>query len=305
MTCKRNGAVTVAWRILVRYSVRLQRRLNSDRKRRVLRFSWVSTYDGNKVALLLLESNYGACCLSLSPRRRKGGVRTGRRRWRADVSLKARRHQRWWDDNDQPQARWCFPNNNLSRLHLFCLLVNDPRSYNHVKGDDMRDSNPTFSCCLARVAIPCQVQQPGTAPPSGSKRSSFLSFFFHFWSKNSAETWNNRSPRSKEHFGAKKLEIYLRQKSRFWSVHACLKTLTMVSIETKVVSRDSFLDKLSEKTLLEWILRRITCFLTGAQCAPPPPPPGFWSTQKSLFGIVKLARDRFGSNRMCKFFVKT
>ena len=32
MTCKRNGAVKVAWRLLVRYSVRLQRRLNSDRK---------------------------------------------------------------------------------------------------------------------------------------------------------------------------------------------------------------------------------------------------------------------------------
>ena len=32
MTCKRNGAVKVAWRLLVRYSVRLQRQLNSDRK---------------------------------------------------------------------------------------------------------------------------------------------------------------------------------------------------------------------------------------------------------------------------------
>ena len=39
------------------------------------------------------------------------------------------------------------------------------------------DSSPTFSCCLARVAIPCQVQQPGTAPPSGSKRSFFPLLF--------------------------------------------------------------------------------------------------------------------------------
>ena len=45
---------------------------------RVLRFSWVLTW--KKVALLLLESNYDACSLSLSPRRRKGGVPTGRRR---------------------------------------------------------------------------------------------------------------------------------------------------------------------------------------------------------------------------------
>ena len=34
-----------------------------------------------------------------------------------------------------------------------------------------------FSCCLARVAIPCQVQQPETAPPSGSKRSFFPLLF--------------------------------------------------------------------------------------------------------------------------------
>ena len=178
MTCKWNGAVTVAWRLLLRYSVRLQRRLNSDRRQEFWDFLGSRRRrDGNKVDLLLLESNYDACCLSLSSRRRKGGVRTGRRRWTADVSLKARRHQPWWDDNDQPQARWCFTNNNLSRLHLFCLLVNDPRSYNRVQGDDMRDSHPTFSCCLARVAIPCQVQQPGTAPPSGSKRSFFRLLF--------------------------------------------------------------------------------------------------------------------------------
>ena len=151
MTCKRNGAVTVAWRLLVRYSVRLQRRLNSDRKSFEIFLGLdVPWWDKGCFAA-------DACSLSLSPRRRKGGVCTGRRRWTADVSLKARRHQRQCDDNDQPQARWCFTNNNLNRLHLFCLLVNDPRSYNHVEGhsDDMRDSNPTFSCCLARVAIPC------------------------------------------------------------------------------------------------------------------------------------------------------
>ena len=43
-------------------------------------FLGLDVRDGNKVALLLLESNDDACCLSLSPRRRKGGVRTGRRR---------------------------------------------------------------------------------------------------------------------------------------------------------------------------------------------------------------------------------
>ena len=71
-----------------------------------------------------------------------------------------------------------------------------------------------------------------------------------------------------------------------------LKTLTMVSMETKVVSRDSFLDKLSEKNLLEWILRRVTGFLLGggggAQCAPL----GFWSPKKSLVWIG--LKEKFG-----------
>ena len=42
-----------------------------------------------------------------------------------------------------------------------------------------------------------------------------------------------------------------------------LKTLTIVSMETKVVSKDSFLDKLSEKISLEWILRGLIGFLLG------------------------------------------
>ena len=180
MTCKRNGAVTVAWRLLVRYSVdlRVQRRLNSDRRQEFWDFlgSRRTWWEQGCFATpwverrrLLSESQS-----SSSERRRTHGT-PKMNSWR--FFLKARRHQRWWDDNDQPQARWCFTNNNLSRLHLFCLLVNDPRSYNHVQGDDMRDSNPTFSCCLARVAIPCQVQQPGTAPPSGSKLSFFPLLF--------------------------------------------------------------------------------------------------------------------------------
>ena len=87
----------------------------------VLRFSWVSTW--KKVALLLLELNYDACSLSLSPRRRKGGVdlRTGRRRWTADVSLKARRHQRQCDDNDQPQGQVMLHQQQLEQAASFLL----------------------------------------------------------------------------------------------------------------------------------------------------------------------------------------
>ena len=134
------GTVTVTWRLLVRYSVRLQR-VGSTLIERVLRFRWsrrTIMYVKNRLlCCMLFESNYDAWSLSLSPRRWKGGVRTGHRRWTADVSLKARRHQRSCDDNDQPQARWWQLHQQhlaRSRLHLFRLLVNEPRSYNHVHG---------------------------------------------------------------------------------------------------------------------------------------------------------------------------
>ena len=90
------------------------------------------------------------------------------------------------------------------------------------RGDDMRDRNPTFSCCLARVAIPCQVKQPETAPPSGSKRSFFPLLSLPLLIEK--QRWNLEHQIS-EVWGThwcKKMEIYLRQKSRFWSVHACL-----------------------------------------------------------------------------------
>ena len=45
---------------------------------------------------------------------------------------------------------------------------------------------------------------------------------------------------------------------------SCLKTPTMVSIETKVLSGYSFFGQAIRKTLLEWILRRVTGFLPGS-----------------------------------------
>ena len=55
-----------------------------------------------------------------------------------------------------------------------------------------------------------------------------------------------------------------------------LETLTMVSMETKVVSRDSFLDKLSEKRHLNGFWDGF--FLGGTMC----PPPLVFGTQKKL-----------------------
>ena len=104
----------------------------------------------------------------------------------------------------------------LEQAASFCLLVNDRRSYNHVQGDDMRDSNPTFSCYLARVAIPCQVQQPGTAPPSGSKTIVLSSPFSSTSNRRTALKLGSTDLRGlRNTLVQKKLEIYLRQKSGF------------------------------------------------------------------------------------------
>ena len=167
-----------AWRLLVRYSVRLRCRLNSNWKRLEI-FGGLDGpwWEKGCFAAPWVELRRLLSCLSLSPLIRKEAYTRDAEDeqltflWRlVDISDSATTmtSPKPGDDN--------FTNNNLSGLHLFRLLVNEPISYNHVQGDDMRDSNPTFSC-LARVAIPCQVQQPETAPLSGPKRSSFPLLF--------------------------------------------------------------------------------------------------------------------------------
>ena len=146
---------------------------------RVLRFSWVSTYhDGKKVAFFFQSlSRTMTPALWVSVLGKEAYARDAEDEqltflWRlVDISDSATNTTSSRPGDASPTTTW------TNRLHVFCLLVNDPRSYNHVQGDDMRDSNPTFSCCLARVAIHRQVQQPGTAPPSGSKRSFFPLLF--------------------------------------------------------------------------------------------------------------------------------
>ena len=83
--------------VVILYATQYGYSVGSTLIERVLRFSWVSTHhDRKKVAFfqsLSRTTTPSACSLSLSPRRRKGGVHTVRWRWTADVSLKARRHQ--------------------------------------------------------------------------------------------------------------------------------------------------------------------------------------------------------------------
>ena len=100
---------------------------------RVLRFSGVSTdHDGEKVALLLLESNYDAALSSLSSRRGKGGKRTGRRRWTANAFWRPVNVSDSATTTSPRSGANSFTTNNLNRLHHFRVLVNEPRSYNHV-----------------------------------------------------------------------------------------------------------------------------------------------------------------------------
>ena len=182
MTCKRNGAVTVAWRLLVRYSVRLKRRLNSDRKS--FEISVVSTdysvwwekgcFAAPWVELLLVQRLLSESQSSSSERRREHGT-PKMNSWRffegSSTSAIVRRQR-------SAPGQVMLHQQQLEQAASFLLACQWPKIVQpRTQGDDMRDSNPTFSCCLARVAIPCQVQQPGTAPPSGSKRSFFPLLF--------------------------------------------------------------------------------------------------------------------------------
>ena len=63
-----------------------------------------------------------------------------------------------------------------------------------------------------------------------------------------------------------------------------LKTLTMVSMETKFVSGNSILDKLTEKLKLIRFLEGEQGFCQGAQCAPPPLQRSFWRHKKAWLG---------------------
>ena len=63
-----------------------------------------------------------------------------------------------------------------------------------------------------------------------------------------------------------------------------LKTPTTISMETKVVLRDSFFGQACRKTLLEWILRWVTGFLLGWLAGGTRCPLGSWSPPKACLG---------------------
>ena len=76
-----------------------------------------------------------------------------------------------------------------------------------------------------------------------------------------------------------------------------LKTLTMVSMETKVVSRDSFLTIFQKKFTRMDSEKGNRVFVRGAQCAPP----WFLEPKKSLVWIG-LRMGRTGPGRLCVIF---
>ena len=175
MTCKRNGAVTVAWSLLVRYSVRLQRRLNSDRKSfEIFLGSWrgKGCFAAPWVELRRLLSESQS---SSSERRRTHGT-PKMNSWRffeGSSSSAIVRRQR------PAPGQVMLHQQQLEQAASFLLACQwrRPKIVQLRTGWRHARQQPDFLLLLARVAIPCQVQQPGTAPPSGSKWSFFPLLF--------------------------------------------------------------------------------------------------------------------------------
>ena len=223
MTCKRNGAVTVAWRLLVRYSVRLQRRLNSDRRQefwdflgsrrtvmgtRLLCYSlsrtttpavWVSVLVVGKEAYArhaedeqltflwrLVDISDGGTTTT-SPRPGDASPTTT---WAGCILLACQ-----WPKIVQPRTGWRHARQQPDFLLLFGTC-----------GDSL--SGTTTGDGAAEWIKTIVLSSPFS---STSDRRTALKL----------GTTDLRGLRNT--LVQKKLEIYLRQKSRFWSVHACLK----------------------------------------------------------------------------------
>ena len=95
------------------------------------------------------------------------------------------------------------PTKNLSRLHLFaCLSMSQDRTTTY------RVTTCTTATWLALIVwhvrrFPARYNKWRRPRWVDQNERSFLSCFFHFLSKNSAETWNNMSPRSIKQFDGK------------------------------------------------------------------------------------------------------
>ena len=167
--------VKVAWRLLVRYSVRLQRRLNSDRKSFEI-FLGLDVEKGCFAApwvelrRLLSESQS-----SSSERRRTHGT-PKMNSWRffdgSSTSAIVRRQR-------PAPGQVMLHQQQLEQAASFLLACQwrRPKIVQLRTGWRHARQQPDFLLLFGTVAIPCQVQQPGTAPPSGSKRSFFPLLF--------------------------------------------------------------------------------------------------------------------------------
>ena len=151
--------------------------------KRVFRFSGVSTgHSGKKLLCCSLNLSTGTCSLSLSPLRQAGGVHTIRRTWTADVSLKASststilRRQR----PAPGQLMTAAQTKSWQLSCIFCLLVNEPRSY--------YNRTQVTTCARAtRLLLVWHVwrflvryNNRRRRRRADQKERSFLSLFFHF-----------------------------------------------------------------------------------------------------------------------------
>ena len=219
MTCKRNGAVTVAWRLLVRYSVRYS--VGSTLIERVLRFRWEKgCFAAPWVELLLVRRLLSESQSSSSERRRKHGT-PKMNSWRffegSSTSALVRRQR-------PAPGQVMLHQQQREQAASFLLACQWPKIVQPRTGWRHARQQPDFLLLFGT----CGDSLSGTTTGDGAAKwiktivlSSPFSSTSYRRTALKLGTTDLRGLRNT--LVQKKLEIYLRQKSRFWSVHACLK----------------------------------------------------------------------------------
>ena len=223
MTCKQNGAVTVAWRLLIRYSVRLQRRLNCDRKSFEiflgLDVSWweKGCFAAPWVELRRLLSESQS---SSSERRRTHGT-LKMNSWRffegSSTSAIVRRQR-------PAPGQVMLHQQQLEQAASFLLACQWPKIVQPRRGWRHARRQPNFLLLFGTCGDSLSGTTTGDDAAEWIETIVLFSPFSSTSNRRTALKLGTTYLRGlRNTLVQKKLEIYLRQKSRFWSVHACLK----------------------------------------------------------------------------------
>ena len=211
-------------RLLVRYSVRLQRRLNSDRKS--FEISWVSTmsyHDGEKVALLSpwveLRRLLSESQSSSSERRRTHGT-PKMNSWRffegSSTSAIVQRQR-------PAPGQVMLHQQQLEQAASLLLACQWPKIVQPRTGWRHARQQPNFLLLFGTCGDSLSGTTTGDGAAEWIKTIVLSSPFSSTSNRRTALKLGTTDLRGlRNTLVQKKLEIHLRQKSRFWSVHACL-----------------------------------------------------------------------------------